>query len=201
MVKILCLAALGLAALSQATKLHVNNGYITVDEAVVRSSIDVSPPVNIYARFDGSSNKEMVKPGCKLHANWESSYGDIYFGEDNCLYDSKGQNINGQCCKPEGNLPETSAMMRVGATVAQNASLLVGREKDSIEALDGTPWWVGDAAGENGVAGRLALGGPRLLVSRPNPRFACHEGDREPMNPRGRMWPEVNGKLERDMST
>ncbi|KAE8423032.1 hypothetical protein BDV36DRAFT_290842 [Aspergillus pseudocaelatus] len=107
MVKILCLAALGLAALSQATKLHVNKGYITVDDAAVRSSIDVSPPVNIYARFDGSSNKEKAKPGCKLEgASWESSYGDIYFGEDNCLYDSKGQNINGQCCKPEGNLPE-----------------------------------------------------------------------------------------------
>ncbi|KAE8381852.1 hypothetical protein BDV26DRAFT_289058 [Aspergillus bertholletiae] len=106
MVKILCLAALGLAALSQATKLHVNKGYITVDDAAVRKSINVSPPVTIYAGFDGSSNKERVKPGCSLEASWPGNYGDIYFGADNCLYDSNGSNINGQCCKSSGDLPE-----------------------------------------------------------------------------------------------
>ncbi|KAE8423033.1 hypothetical protein BDV36DRAFT_290843 [Aspergillus pseudocaelatus] len=68
--------------------------------------------------------------------------------------------------------------MRIGAAVVHNASLLVGREKDSIEALDGTLWWVSDAAEENEVAGRLTLGGPRLTASRQNHRFACHEGDR-----------------------
>ncbi|KNG83849.1 hypothetical protein ANOM_007369 [Aspergillus nomiae NRRL 13137] len=106
MVNILCLTALGLAALSQATTLHVNKGYITVDDAAVRSSVTVSPPVTIYAGFDGTSTKKYIKPGCSLEASWPSNYGDIYFGADNCLYDSNGQNINGQCCKDPGDLPE-----------------------------------------------------------------------------------------------
>jgi hypothetical protein len=45
----------------------------------------------IYARFDGGvTTKKYVVAGCKLVASWDSSWKDIYFRADNCLYDSKG---------------------------------------------------------------------------------------------------------------
>ena len=37
-------------------------------------------------------------PACELLAAWPHSYADIYFGQDNCLYDSGGQSIYDQCC-------------------------------------------------------------------------------------------------------
>jgi hypothetical protein len=53
----------------------------------------------IYAKFDGSDSKdEYVKPGCELRAEFPSSYGDVYFGSDNCLYDSGSSKIFDQCC-------------------------------------------------------------------------------------------------------
>jgi hypothetical protein len=53
----------------------------------------------IYAQFDGDNKTGYkVVPGCKLEASWPRAYGDVYFGADNCLYDSTGTKINGQCC-------------------------------------------------------------------------------------------------------
>lgn len=53
----------------------------------------------IYAQFNGDDKTDYkVTPGCKLQATWPRSYGDVYFGANNCLYDSTGTNINGQCC-------------------------------------------------------------------------------------------------------
>ncbi|KAJ7245088.1 hypothetical protein C8J57DRAFT_975960, partial [Mycena rebaudengoi] len=49
--------------------------------------------------FDGASDAERVVPGCTLHASWLAGYADVYFGADNCLYNSAGQNIDGQCCE------------------------------------------------------------------------------------------------------
>ena len=39
-----------------------------------------------------------VVPGCELIASWPRGYHDIYFGQDNCLYDSGNNRIDGQCC-------------------------------------------------------------------------------------------------------
>jgi len=51
----------------------------------------------IYAMFDSSNTlAENVQPGCQLDASWPSNYGDVYFGADNCLYDSSGK-ISGKC--------------------------------------------------------------------------------------------------------
>lgn len=53
----------------------------------------------IYAQFNGDDKTDYkVTPGCKLEASWPRAYGDVYFGANNCLYDSTGTNINGQCC-------------------------------------------------------------------------------------------------------
>ncbi|KZV79129.1 hypothetical protein EXIGLDRAFT_632604, partial [Exidia glandulosa HHB12029] len=52
------------------------------------------------ARFDGGDRTDQtVFPGRRLDATWPGFYGDINFGADNCLYDTKGQNIGGQCCE------------------------------------------------------------------------------------------------------
>ncbi|KAJ7232278.1 hypothetical protein C8J57DRAFT_976256, partial [Mycena rebaudengoi] len=53
----------------------------------------------IAARFDGASSAERVVPGCAFHARWPAGYADVYFGANNCLYHSGGQNIDGQCCE------------------------------------------------------------------------------------------------------
>jgi hypothetical protein len=53
----------------------------------------------IYAEFNANNTEyQNIIPGCQLFAAWPHSYGDIYFGEDNCLYDSSGNSIDGQCC-------------------------------------------------------------------------------------------------------
>lgn len=56
-----------------------------------------SSHATIYAKFDGSDTiHQNVSPGCKLEASWPRTYGDIYYGADDCLYDSNGSEI--QCC-------------------------------------------------------------------------------------------------------
>ncbi|KAB8231197.1 uncharacterized protein BDW43DRAFT_313277 [Aspergillus alliaceus] len=65
-------------------------------------------PPTIYAMFKGNQDGATAKPKCSLEADWPSSYGDVYFGADNCLYDSNGQNINSQCCKMSNDLPEVA---------------------------------------------------------------------------------------------
>lgn len=75
----------------------------------------------IFAGFDGSNTAEpTVSPTCKLSAFWPKSYGDIYYGEDNCLYDSESQQItdpsgNAQCCTDSEGLPAVSNPYVAGA--------------------------------------------------------------------------------------
>ncbi|KAK7984435.1 hypothetical protein PG989_011837 [Apiospora arundinis] len=102
-----------LLAGASATRIHVNNGCIVVGSKPLchnKGSASVNGgSVTIYGRFDGNKGPVKTWSGCKLNAHWPSAYGDIYYGADNCLYDSKektltlgihviGQNINGQCC-------------------------------------------------------------------------------------------------------
>ncbi|KAK6821176.1 meiotically up-regulated family-domain-containing protein [Apiospora arundinis] len=85
-----------------ATRIHANNGCIVIGSKPLchnKGSVSVNGgSVTIYGRFDGNKGPVKTWSGCKLNAHWPSAYGDIYYGADNCLYDSKGQNINGQCC-------------------------------------------------------------------------------------------------------
>ncbi|KAJ5513232.1 hypothetical protein N7463_002784 [Penicillium fimorum] len=94
---------------SDGTNVNVNNGCINVDGETLCKSKTKSTNIadqatgdsvaTIYAQFDGDNKTGYkVVPGCKLQASWPRSYGDVYFGADNCLYDSTGTNINGQCC-------------------------------------------------------------------------------------------------------
>ncbi|KGO46959.1 hypothetical protein PEX1_041720 [Penicillium expansum] len=91
------------------TNVHVNNGCINVDgESLCKSQTKYTNiadqstgdiTATIYAQFNGEDKTDYkVTPGCKLQATWPRSYGDVYFGANNCLYDSTGTNINGQCC-------------------------------------------------------------------------------------------------------
>lgn len=59
-----------------------------------------SPKLQSYARFDGNNHNEWnVKPGCVLTASWPANYGGIYFGADNCLYDSTGESLRNNTIK------------------------------------------------------------------------------------------------------
>ncbi|KAJ3481226.1 hypothetical protein NLG97_g7875 [Lecanicillium saksenae] len=96
-------SALALIATTTATKVHVNNGCINIaGQPVCR---EINNPIEIdtgsaefQAKFPGDTKPDVAVPGCLATFSWPSNYGDIYFGADNCLYDSNGQNINTQCC-------------------------------------------------------------------------------------------------------
>ncbi|KAF9891073.1 hypothetical protein FE257_005008 [Aspergillus nanangensis] len=93
-----------------STTLRVNKGYIDVNDDVVTDSISIPKSgsdrnnATVYAQFDGSQDlPEMVVAGCELSISWPDNYGDIFWGADDCLYDSDGKQIvdeaqQGQCC-------------------------------------------------------------------------------------------------------
>ncbi|KAJ5613080.1 hypothetical protein N7510_006274 [Penicillium lagena] len=98
---------------SGGTNLHVNDGCINVNDqnlchpSSTRNSFQIgiadqntaNSTATIYAKFNGDDKTDYnVVPGCKLEAVWPRNYGDIYFGADNCLYDSTGAKIFDQCC-------------------------------------------------------------------------------------------------------
>ncbi|CAL5868266.1 uncharacterized protein PFLUO_LOCUS2490 [Penicillium psychrofluorescens] len=92
---------------SGGTNLHVNDGCINVNDGNLchPSSTNIADQntanstATIYANFNGDDKTDFnVVPGCKLDAVWPRNYGDIYFGADNCLYDSTGAKIFDQCC-------------------------------------------------------------------------------------------------------
>lgn len=65
----------------------------TTDDLLDVASTPNSPisQAIIYAKFDPNNlDAGNVQPGCELAASWPSNYGDVYFHEDNCLYDSGG---------------------------------------------------------------------------------------------------------------
>ncbi|KAN0068212.1 hypothetical protein V8E54_013782 [Elaphomyces granulatus] len=89
------------------TNLHVNSGCISINgiprcEPQIYNVADQgrnNSIAMIYAEFNANNTEyQNIIPGCQLFAAWPHSYGDIYFGEDNCLYDSSGNSIDGQCC-------------------------------------------------------------------------------------------------------
>ncbi|KAL9563853.1 hypothetical protein ACKAV7_012025 [Fusarium commune] len=102
------------------TNVHVNWGCILINgfprcdsdagsiSNVYESSYNVaSSPgetyntVLILSGFDSSNDNHLhAKPTCQLQARWPANYGDIYFGEDGCLYDSQSNKIYNQCCSP-----------------------------------------------------------------------------------------------------
>lgn len=50
---------------------------------------------SFFAMFDGGdTTNKYVTANCILIASWPSYYGDVYFGADNCLYDTQGKIIH-----------------------------------------------------------------------------------------------------------
>ncbi len=123
---------------------HVNHGCIVVDDTPIcqtdgKTTVNIDAGfANIYGRFDSNElSQRQVPPGCTLQASWPTNYGDIYYGNDACLYDAtgmsqpevpmdgplfpnksredftdfrllaQGNNIGGQCCVPGTSAPGT----------------------------------------------------------------------------------------------
>lgn len=105
------LGLLALVGSALATRIHVNKGCVLISKTPVCGGQSVSSgagSVTIHARYDGNNKEQYAYPGCKLDAHWPSSYGDIYFGEDNCLHAAnEGAIIDGQCCKATNGLSKT----------------------------------------------------------------------------------------------
>ena len=70
--------------------------------------IDIKPdPSKPYSTADilsGFNNTDQnslkAMPTCQLNARWPANYGDVFFEDDGCLYDSSGNKIFDQCCGP-----------------------------------------------------------------------------------------------------
>ncbi|CAO3651287.1 unnamed protein product [Cunninghamella echinulata] len=97
-----------------ATMITVNNGCIYVESdrgggkgicanqsifSNCQSKFSADSSATFYACFDGNNKNSKSNAKCVLHASWPSNYGDVYFGADNCLYDSNGNKIKNQCAK------------------------------------------------------------------------------------------------------
>ena len=55
--------------------------------------------VVILSGFNANNGYSLhYTPTCQLNAQWPSSYGDVYFGADGCLYDAQRNKINIPCC-------------------------------------------------------------------------------------------------------
>ncbi|KAL6405177.1 glycoside hydrolase family 18 protein [Ilyonectria robusta] len=100
------------------TNIHVNHGCILINNSprcasdagsissVYESSYNVaSNPDEPYSTalilsgFDSSVDNHLhALATCQLQARWPANYGDVYFGEDGCLYDSESNKIFDQCC-------------------------------------------------------------------------------------------------------
>ncbi|KAL4889573.1 hypothetical protein BDV59DRAFT_205096 [Aspergillus ambiguus] len=100
------------------TNFHVNKGCIILnDQKQCGGSVNFADPEQdrknsamVYAAFDPSlKGSPTVTPGCMLSAVWNSTYKDVFFGEDNCLYDAGGNPImtmgDKECCTSE-NVPD-----------------------------------------------------------------------------------------------
>lgn len=71
------------------------------------------------------------------------------------------------------------AMMRIGASLIEDAPLLVSREEDKVKALEGIPGWIGDNSEEHERVSTLALGGSRILVSKRGQLFNGFDVDKK----------------------
>ena len=96
------------------TTFHVNEGCILVDNKPLcagNTQKIYGGRATVYARYDGNNKNAKSYPGCKVLFKWPSNgnlvYGDVYYGSDNCLYDSNGDNFNGQCCDEQPKLSQT----------------------------------------------------------------------------------------------
>src|SRR4051794_37155834 len=80
---------------AHATKLHATAGciYVTPTEGdngvscAGVSDVTIFNTVTIYAQFPNKGGRT-AKPGCALTFNNPNTFGDIYFGTGNCVYDS-----------------------------------------------------------------------------------------------------------------
>jgi hypothetical protein len=55
--------------------------------------------VIVFACLPSDSTSPLVSPQCKLNATWPRGYGDIIWGEDNCLYEAGRTKIEDQCAE------------------------------------------------------------------------------------------------------
>ena len=65
------------------------------------------------------------------------------------------------------------AMMRIGAAISSDISLVYVQGSDKVEFLDERPGWIGDATGGHGAIGELGLGANTALTKKRKMR--CYE--------------------------
>ncbi|KAJ5360482.1 hypothetical protein N7517_009673 [Penicillium concentricum] len=101
----------------KGTTVHVNKGYINVNNKPVCDWFNIPDPgygqtlnATFYGRFNGDNTADStVQATCKLSTTWEKWLTDIYYGEDNCLYNDqsdpmKGEDGNHACCNETPDL-------------------------------------------------------------------------------------------------
>ncbi|KAJ5375563.1 hypothetical protein N7517_007569 [Penicillium concentricum] len=99
----------------KGTTIHVNKGWITANQNTAvcdtfRHGDTLS--ATLYGQFDGENTSEpTVKATCKITFSWPKSWADIYYGEDNCMYNGNSEAIkdsdgNPVCCKEDQTLTD-----------------------------------------------------------------------------------------------
>ena len=54
----------------------------------------------MLACLPSDTTSPLVAPECMLKATWPWNYGDVFWGEDNCLYEAERTKIKNQCAEP-----------------------------------------------------------------------------------------------------
>ncbi|KAH7241302.1 hypothetical protein BKA59DRAFT_512826 [Fusarium tricinctum] len=109
---------------SNGTTIHIEDGCVLVNgsprcalgsgnsfttyESTYSVNLDPNKPNStalILSGFDGSNDNHLHSTAtCQLLALWPSTYGDVTFAKDGCLYDAAGNKIFDQCCgSPDGD--------------------------------------------------------------------------------------------------
>ncbi|KAJ5205421.1 hypothetical protein N7472_001869 [Penicillium cf. griseofulvum] len=105
---------------SKGTTIHVNKGWITANaKTPVCDTFKVDDPgygdtlsATLYGRFKAENTADStVKATCNITFSWPKSWADIYYGEDNCMYNGnseaiKDANGNPVCCNEDSNLTD-----------------------------------------------------------------------------------------------
>ncbi|KAM0205538.1 hypothetical protein ACHAPQ_010433 [Fusarium lateritium] len=108
----------------KGTTIHIEDGCVLVNgsprcalgagnnfnayESTYSVNLDLNKPNStalILSGFDGSNDNHLHSTAsCQLLAVWPSTYGDVTFAKDSCLYDADGNKIFDQCCaSPDGD--------------------------------------------------------------------------------------------------
>jgi len=77
----------------------IANTILMINSPVIKDKGTDTNWITVLACLPSDTTSPMVAPQCTLNATWPRGYGDIIWGEDNCLYEAGRTIIDDQCAE------------------------------------------------------------------------------------------------------